>query len=479
MSRFLKLSRKTKSPGVPSPASDRTKQARRAEKENEHQVTRRNNATKQHSSPPDVSDETLSDDDNVEHFSGSEEGSFSEGSFSESSFDDETYLDDENDLVGMLKSVFSGPNDVDSDNDSNDDGSSSQENKAYKLCYRLSVNDATLKELDLEIDTVQNRTAKDIADAFPSNTRLQRLCLTCGSDKHKGKRNLRSLAFGLRDNSSITEVDLLEVELDRDSASWLGTALSHNSVRKISLKSCKFKDAGLAILFLGMQHNKFEEIHLSQIDLAGSSSEIVSASLPFLNLKAISLIDANLSINDLSFLCDNIKKTPSLKSIDVSHNKLEKEGIVFLGDIFRRKEQQISTLILSSCSLDDCCVSELTKSLLHSLTVARVDLSQNDISDQGAFALKKLLGKNSSIKELRVDGCQISQKRLKAIEDGLRYNNSILKSFGFSATTSLAILHTGDAIEEMSEQITSSVTEMGEQIGSSVSKAVRRDGYYY
>ena len=108
-----------------------------------------------------------------------------------------------------------------------------------------------------------------------------------------------------------------------------------------------------------------------------------------------------------------------------------------------------------------------------------MDLSQNDISDQGAFALKKLLGKNSSIKELRVDGCQISQKRLKAIEDGLRYNNSILKSFGFSATTSLAILHTGVAIEEMSEHITSSVTEMGEQIGSSVSKAVRRDGYYY
>jgi Leucine-rich repeat (LRR) protein len=102
----------------------------------------------------------------------------------------------------------------------------------------------------------------------------------------------------------------------------------------------------------------------------------------------------------------------------------------------------------------------LVESLKGLPSLSVIDLSQNELSDQGALYLKGLLEKNNAITDLRVDGNKItSRKRLAAIADGLRYNNSVLKTFGFSATTSLAIFQTVDALEDLGGQIGATVSE--------------------
>ena len=55
---------------------------------------------------------------------------------------------------------------------------------------------------------------------------------------------------------------------------------------------------------------------------------------------------------------------------------------------------------------------------------------------------------NTSIKKLMVDGCGLNKKSIDAIESGLRYNNSFLKSF-FSETTSKTIFGVVDSIEQI------------------------------
>ena len=62
--------------------------------------------------------------------------------------------------------------------------------------------------------------------------------------------------------------------------------------------------------------------------------------------------------------------------------------------------------------------------------------------------LKDLLKFNTSVKKLKVDGCGLNKKSVDAIESGLRYNNSFLKSF-FSETTSKTIFGVVDSIEQI------------------------------
>jgi len=464
---FILRSRKAKSSAAPSPSTpDRSNRSKHKPSGTGSEDLRggdKYNAKKKNASPRGVADDddALVDDD----YSSRSEESLS----SESSYDHATYLGGgPDDIVDMIRNVFSGSNDNDSQNGSNNDESSSYETKANKLCYRLAINDGTLTEMDLECASIGRDAAKDIAELLPTNTRLQRLSLTCCNDKQP-RQNFRTLLYGLPQNSSITEIELREVDLDREAASWLGAALAQNrSAQKICLKDCNFIASGLAVLFMGMQHNKqLQELAIVSCELAGANTDIVSASLPLMKLRSLSLVNTNLTLDGLRFLCDNIVKTPSLAHLNLSRSELGRQGTELLAETLKSpKQPQITTLVLSSCSLDDQCINELSKGLRRSSTITTIDLSKNDFGDQAALYLKGLLEKNSAIKELRLEGCGISRKRKKAIEDGLRYNNSILKSFGFSATTSLAILQTGDVIEEMGGQIMSSVTEVGAAVVS-------------
>lgn len=398
------------------------------------------------------------DNDNDENSSRSDEESSLP---SESSDDDETSIGNgADDIVEMIQNVFTGTN----DNDLGDDDDMDSTEKAYKLCYRLEGNDSNLKKLDIDCDSIGKDIAKEIAVLLPNNSRLQRLCLTCSSSRHN-TNNFRILISALSENSFITDIEIRDAELNREAASWVGTALAQNqSVQKICLKDCEFISSGLAVVFMGMQHNKrIEELSILSCDLSGPNSDVVSASLSLMELKSLSLIDASLTEDGLSFLCDNIEKTPSLTQLDLSGNELGRQGIAFLADSLKspkNEHQHITKLALSSCALDEYCINELVKGLKQNSTLASIDLSQNDFGDPGARHLQGLLKRNNAIKELRVDGCGISSKRKKAIADGLRYNNSFLKSFGFSATTSLAILETVDAVEDMGELIGSSVSEV-------------------
>lgn len=501
MPSFIRRSRKkdAKSPDAIRAAAhpstpDRTKTAAAmTEKKKSTKGVAKQVKEKNHSSPRGVADDVFSF---ISDVSSSEDGDSSRqsdesSSTSESSFDDETtYADEPEPLVDLIKHVFSGSNDEDSLSAANADDllTDNKSKPSYnKLCYRLGLNEGSLVELDIDCGLIEKNIAKEMAKVLPDNTQLQRLCLSCGSDKHH-RQIFRILLSGLAENSSVSDLEIRganvakppeqsEVQaeviaagsnnsdplhLDREAASWLGTALAQNqSVQKICLKESRFVESGIAILFLGLQHSTIQELAIQSCNLAGSRADVVSASLPLMKLTSLSLIDTSLTTDGLRFLCSNIGKTPSITQLSLSRNELQRQEIVLLVKSLNTSEhKQLKELILSSCGLDDVCIHDLAKGLKQINTLSTLDLSQNEFGDQGALYLKNLLEKNNVIKELKVDDCKIaSRKKLKAIAEGLRYNNSVLKSFGFSATTSLAIFQTVDALEEMGGQIGSSVSE--------------------
>jgi len=146
----------------------------------------------------------------------------------------------------------------------------------------------------------------------------------------------------------------------------LGEALAMNqSVKKLCLKNCRFIDSGLGVLFLALQHSSYiRGLALLSCDLSDvRDSDVVSASLRLMKLHSFVLVNSNLSLEGLRFLCQTVKMSPDLREIDLSRNDIGPEGILLISDGLATPRHHIRSLILSGCRLDAHCVKELAKGI--------------------------------------------------------------------------------------------------------------------
>ena len=387
----------------------------------------------------------------------------------ESLADEDDIIDDDEDDDDDDQSADSYTVENDTVNDDNDDTTdgdesvSSRDRRALKLCYRLASNDHRLTEIDVDCSTLSREMAKKMAGLLPQNNVIERIRLMAPSNK-TSMANFRHLVRGIAKNASVTDLQIRNTLLTREAAGHLSRALATNtSLQKLCLRSCQFGDSAIPVLFLGMQHNnRIHELYILQCDLSEPcNADVVSASVPLLELKSLCLIDTKLTMAGLRFLVDNINRTPSLTQLNLSLNRKigMPSAIHLLGDMLESTKMiNLTSVSLSSCALDPYCVRELAKSLEGNATVTSIYLSDNRFGDDGAKYLRKLLERNQNIKELIVKGCDISKPRKKAIDDGLKYNNSLLKSV-FSKETSLSIFDGVDMMEEFGNAVTGAAKE--------------------
>jgi len=400
---------------------------------------------------------------------------------------DKDYNDDDSftaDSYSYEETASEGDEDGESFICDDDDDSTSRELR--KMCYRLSIDDSRMTEVELQVAAI-GTAEEDLGELLATNSVLTKISLVCpgGPTRRKNvdgqqeeeercqphdeqqhqlnQRNFKVLCGGLAKSSSILHVHIQNAELDREAANVLGTALSQKApLQSVTLKNCTFVGSGLAVLFIGLQHNpRIQSLIMHSCDLNDTRhSDVVAASLPFMKLKSLALINTNLSLSGLAFLYENIEQSPKLAMLNLSRNsKVARRGsIKLLVSCLQSPHQRLEKLSLAACGLDDTAVAKLCKGLAtgqgqlqHSgaAALSSLTLSNNSgIGDAGAACLKKLLEQNKDLVELHVDGCRISKKQLKEIADGLRYNNSFLKSL-FSETTSKAIFDSVDFIENL------------------------------
>lgn len=333
-----------------------------------------------------------------------------------------------------------------------------------RVLHRLEENDSSLVDLDIDCKAFDAEDAKNISLILPDNTRLTRLRVYCGTNgrinsssvsdnaanaKHAGI--CRRVLTGLKGNSSIEHVEIHDMTLDRDTATWMAPSVLSNgkSLTRLTLTNCRFVGSGLAILFIAMQHNRhIRHLSFHSCVWEDHNAEIVASALPFLNLHSLSLCDIKIHVDSWPYLFKNIKRSKELLLLDLSRNKLD-ESIISQLSKTMILQKNISTLVLTSCGIDDQCNKELANGLRKYSPLSTIDLSKNrEMTDRGIVYLKDLLKFNTSITELKVDGCGLSGRSLDAIESSLRYNNSVFKGF-LSESASQTIFGVVDMIEEI------------------------------
>ena len=317
-----------------------------------------------------------------------------------------------------------------------------------RMLVQLEYNDESLTDLLIDCRTMDRKEAVCVEQFLPANTCTKKLRIHCG-DVTSHRQVFHKVVSGIK-GSCINSIEIRDAVFDRQAASWLAPSFVDNQTLKhIEMVKCSFVGSGLGILFVAIQHVKksIRELTFFRCDWEEHNSDIVASSLPFLGLHSLSLVDINVADDSWSYLIRNIEQCKELIHLDLSSNQLE-YGEIFLLAKSLVAQKTVSKLTLSDCDLDHRCMKELAKGLRNHNALTSLDISKNKHIEKGVIYLKDLLKFNNAITTLNVEACGLSKQSKDDIEDGLRYNNSYLKSF-FSKATSKAIFGVVDSIEQI------------------------------
>ena len=387
-----------------------------------------------------------------------------------------TEVEEEETTLGEEFTVEEEEGDDDDEEEEEDDdtcsvGSAMSAYSYNTLLNEIEHNDTSLRILVIDTTAMDRPTAEDMAQLIKQNTSISTIRLSCKRLQHKEGRTrklhiLSTLLSGIRDNTSIESIEVEDTDISYELARTLSQLCARKqSLKNIAMIQCQFIGSGLSILMLGMQHSQsirnviFQSCDLSDQSgggrggesrtLSSSNLEVIASALPFMNLTSLSLVDVHFPTEEcLHYLIENVEHAKELKLLDLSQNKLDVRSVAYLSKSISR-QNQITRLILSSCSMDNACAKELAVGLRGYDQLTNLDVSKNRfLSDRGALQLRDLLKGNSKITKLNVSGCRISGTSLDALEAALRYNNSFLKTF-VSVSTGQQIFDVVDAIANL------------------------------
>eukprot|EP00980_Cylindrotheca_fusiformis_P002218 scaffold517_cov119-Cylindrotheca_fusiformis.AAC.1 len=331
-------------------------------------------------------------------------------------------------------SVYSRDKDFDDESTTENPISTSEQRTKEK---KLLQNVADLKEIELGDHSLIRHSPADLAAAIRNNCFLQKIILN--------QRNCDPVSFeilleGLDQNTSILQLELHRVVITKEMAIELTSALSKNTtLKKFCIRKCKLVESGLAVLFMGLQHNRsIRHLGIETCNLAGHRSNIIAAAVPLMRLQSIRLQNTNVPDKHMRFFLHNIGKTPSLESINLSEESLSEPSLEKLVQSIQ-KCPNLVRLVLSDCGLDESGIETLAEGLEKSEKLESLNVSKNRFGDEGAEFLIDLVKCNNAIKNLKYDGCRIGRHEKRLLKDALRYNNTFLKSL-FSPEVTLSIL---------------------------------------
>jgi len=291
-----------------------------------------------------------------------------------------------------------------------------------------------LTSLNLTDNNIRDSGAKVLAQALIEAPKtLTTLSLSKNSIRDTG---IISIAKALAKNQSLTSLDLSENQAGYEGIIALGENISdNNTLTSLSLRNNQIPLEGLRAIALGIAYHdgKFD-LDLSNNKFVPEVIEDTSKYKKILlkNKKPVSItLNKSIIINNalktlrpgveeseqakepsmtphigtiLNFLEDNVLKKKRLSKINLHGYILEEESIINLMKIIK-KYSQIITLDLSNTEMKDEHALTLSEYLsTPHLHLIYINLSNNKITDDGAYCLRDAFQNNQNLMEINLEG---------------------------------------------------------------------------
>jgi Ran GTPase-activating protein (RanGAP) involved in mRNA processing and transport len=261
-----------------------------------------------------------------------------------------------------------------------------------------------LESLDLASNALGSANLAEIAPVLYRNTSIKSLDLTGnGLDDIESSNVLREL---IRRNKTITSLCIARNGFGRNAAAVRSIAdgmRSNTTVQQLDLQNCKLGDQGVSVLA-----NAIRNASLLELDL--HYNEITSVGVR-------ALVD------------DNVEAVNTLTKLCLTYNSIKSEGVTILADAFGRNAMpSLKELDLRFCGIDNDGFAALVSALERDKSLQILNVSGNHCGERGFMALAESLPHIKGLQQINFTAnTGFQSNTLALLLEGFRNNTSLVK----------------------------------------------------
>ena len=305
-----------------------------------------------------------------------------------------------------------------------------EEHHVVEIMKGLSMNvNTALQKLVISHNNVGDNGAAAIASCLQCNSSLRVLCI---SNCAIGNIGAMKIAEALKVNTTLQKLDIsLNGEaLNSDSLTEFSTFLKDNyTLKKVNF--CKHQIIGNSE---GIQQAVIENcMKLKQLDLSCHhfNTEAIATMCDSIKLdcavKKLSICNCDITSSGIKRMTETLSDfNHSLKKLDISSNNLSDDGAEAIGD-YLSKSSILCELNVSCSGITHVGAVKVAKALKCNTTntLRKLDISRNSISDDGVAAFGECLKTNNTLLKLDLSYNQITVKSMTIFADAIQENKGL------------------------------------------------------
>ena len=295
-----------------------------------------------------------------------------------------------------------------------------------------------LREFNISYNEISNNGITYIGKALQINTTLQTLNISCNKISDDG-----AIDFGLylKNNNTLQELNMSFNEITSEGVIMILKSIQSNSpLRTLNLIHNIVSKCGLMKIYKVFE--KLRNVHLFQI----SYNNIVD---DFQNIDTFLMhFDSN---------CDkefNQFRASSRMKLDMHNRSASYKAKVLC--FCAKDNNSVKLLNISNHDITNEGAKTIAKAIQVNTSLQQLDISHNKISDDGAIAISECLKDNNTLQELNISYNEVSNNGIRYIGKALQINRTLQtlnisynKIFDDGAIAIIASLKDNNALQEL------------------------------
>ena len=285
---------------------------------------------------------------------------------------------------------------------------------ALLLAFGLS-NNQTVQRLNISSSKISNDRILKLCDCFKNKSAIREFNL---SKVMISPSVVIKIAEVLRSNTTLLELNISKCGIADDEISTIGDCLkTNNTLKVLNLSHNKITIEATEKIAEIIQHNSV----LQQLDISFCNIHSIGA----LNISKFYQSNQTLQELIISWRNDTVIINTADTVYDLSSKKIGNTGAQIVSFFLHNVMTTVYKLDISFNDITDDGVVAICGCLENSNTLKDLNISDNRITIEGAFNIAHAIQSNTTLQRLDISGCNIPNMGIVAISNCLKYNNTL------------------------------------------------------